>query len=74
MSPVEELVDALTEAGLTFGRPATLGFPEVRVRGRGGQEFAVKVLRYSFLVSPQTGPDSVVQRLTVADVVELVRG
>jgi hypothetical protein len=75
MSPVEQLVEALTNAGLTFGRPATIGHPEVRVRSGSGREYAVTVLRYSFMVaaSSRVGAHDVVQKLTVADVVETVR-
>jgi hypothetical protein len=72
MSPVEELIEAFTQAGLSFGRPATQGFPEVRVRSGSGREYAVRVLRFSFMVAPQSDAN-VYQRLTVADVLALVR-
>jgi hypothetical protein len=72
MSPVEELVEAFTEAGLTFGRPATQGHPEVRVKSDSGRQYAVCVLRFSFMVAPESEPN-VYQRLTVADVLDHVR-
>ena len=72
MSPVEELVEAFTEAGLSFGRPATLGHPEVRVKSGSGREYAVRVLRFSFMVAPQQEPN-VYQHLTVAAVLDHVR-
>ena len=50
----------------------TLGFPEVRVKSGSGREYAVRVLRFSFMVAPQA-ERNVYQRLTVADVLDLVR-
>jgi hypothetical protein len=74
VTAIEELVEALTEAGLNWGRPATYGAPEVRVRNDAGREYSVMVLRFSFMVSPQSEAGMVYQRLSVADVVEMVRG
>jgi hypothetical protein len=71
---VDELIEALTNAGLRWGRPATLGAPEIRVKNDAGHEFAVTVLRFSFMVSPQSEAGTVYQRLSVADVLEMVRG
>jgi hypothetical protein len=73
VTAVEELVEALTEAGLTFGRPATHGPPEIRIKNDAGREFEVRVLRFSFMVCPQSEPRVVYQRLSVADVLEMVR-
>ena len=71
---MEELVEALTEAGLTWGRPATHGAPEIRIKNDAGREYAVKVLRFSYMVFPQSEAGMVYQRLSVADVLEMVRG
>ena len=75
MSPVEQLTEALTDAGLSWGRPATLGHPEIRVKSGSGREYAVTVLRYSFMVA-ESGPRTqgvTTQKLTAAEVVEAVR-
>jgi hypothetical protein len=74
VAAVDELVEALTEAGLAWGRPATRGVPEIRVRNDAGREYAVKVLRFSFLVCAPSDSWMVYQRLSVADVLAMVRG
>jgi hypothetical protein len=72
MSAVDELIEALTEAGLKWGRPPSFGAPEIRVKADSGREYAVRVLRFSFMVAPQSEASTVYQRLTVADVVNMV--
>jgi hypothetical protein len=73
VAAIDELTEALTEAGLKWGRPKAHGTPEIRVKNDAGREFVVKVLRFSFMVSPSESR-LVYQRLSVADVLELVRG
>src|SRR5262249_34053414 len=64
VAAVDELIEALTNAGLKWGRPATHGAPEIRVKNDAGNEFAVIVLRFSFMVSPQSEAGMVYQRLS----------
>jgi hypothetical protein len=72
MAAADELVEALTNAGLTWGRPATRGFPEFRVKNRSGVEITIRVLKFSYLVT--VGPSWVMhQRITVAEVLETIR-
>jgi hypothetical protein len=72
MTAVEELVETLTNAGLTWGRPASFGFPEIRVKNASGTEYSVTVLRFSFFVT--IGGSTILhQRLTVADVLDTIR-
>lgn len=73
MTPIEELVEAFTNAGLTFGRPPPMGYPELRVRSASGREYAIKCMRYSFVVEPTAGPVVAVQCLTAEAAVEIVR-
>lgn len=73
MSQVEDLISVLTEAGLTFGRPATAGAPEVRVRSESGREYAVRALHFSFMVIPCAEP-VMVQCLSAEDVISVLRG
>ena len=76
MSAMNELVEALTDAGLTWGRPAGAGHPEIRVKNAAGQEFSIRVLKFSYFVAPEAEPTGyhVYQCLTAADVLEMVRG
>jgi hypothetical protein len=73
VAAIDELTEALTEAGLKWGRPRAHGSPEIRVKNDAGREFLVKVLRFSFIVCPSES-QVVYQRLSVADVLEMVRG
>jgi hypothetical protein len=72
-SPTDELIEALTEAGLTWGRATGAGHPEVRVKGASGREYSVRVLRFSYTVIPRQEHAVAQQCLSIARVVELVR-
>ena len=72
MSAVEELIEALTEGGLTWGRPASTGAPEIRVKNEAGLEYVVRVNRFSFNVM-QGEATVIYQCLTPADVLAMVR-
>ena len=72
MSAVEELIEALTEGGLTFCRPASSGAPEIRVKNEAWLEYVVRVHRFSFNVM-QAEATVIYQCLTTADVLAMVR-
>ncbi len=73
MPLVDELVEAFTNAGLTFGRPAPHGYPELRVKSATGRAYSVKILKFSFMVTQEERPDVAHQRLTAQDVLAFVR-
>jgi len=73
MGALDELIEALNQSGLTWGKPATFGAPEVRVKNDAGQEFVVKVLRFSYNVSNEAEPFVMHQCLTPEDVLARMR-